>query len=869
MPTFFTGKHVTDQELVAYPAKSFKDFIQRFLCYPALLSVTREEFWALPEAERKKKKMVGYAVACTFPKSPWQGRKLEHARPCDVLFIDIDDSEDARPFVNDPTLAQERLKGLNFCIYHTASSTKANPRLRVVVEANAIPVNRYSEAVLTIGKRLGLAIVTGESTRPTQAMFKAIVFSDYDAEHDTHPLVVDCYEGVPFRDAEIVDDAEVLPGILSGGKTSKVSQNGDNVDNFLAFFQFPVQGLTLDQVDEALSFVDADCSRPAWLEIAAAMKHQFSKDQDDAAYELFDRWSATGTKYESDKDTATVWKSFTEQPVGRKPITVRTLLKRATEGGWNSEPVKESGFKAVSDWIIFHSTGAVQLMNEGLDRIASAPLLTDIEKDVLVTTIMQRSREGFSTPISKTMLKKGLRLREEMISSRRSEKVQTTAPPWAHDFVFITDSETFYRPYTLQEYGLTAFDNKFSRQLFPTAQELQAMDREVNEGSLHTPKYKPSLYLLNHLKCQTVDGKMYDPSAPEETFPTERGRVFVNIYLRTYREADKALASYAQDVWDEHLYHLIAEPAYRTHILDWFAYNVQFPGSKIRHALIIQGAEGCGKTIQFGVLRTTLGNSNTRIINSDTIKKGWNEWASGSQVVCIEEIHVAGQNRHEIMNTLKEPITNDHIPVNERGKNTVNVPNRTNYMAFTNYHDAIVVGENSRRWWVVKSALQHKAQVDDIVAKDPEYFSRFGESLITHAGGYRYLLENRTISTSFRASGPAPVTSYLQEMVSDTSDDATSVLQGIWEDGTQPLVRDDVVSFRAVKAALDLGGVRNVTDKYITHTLRQAGFSPQGSKVTIGGERTTVWARMDRVNNADPVDLLLRRAENSSTLSDQ
>lgn len=865
MPSeYFTGKHVTDQELVVSPTKTFRDFIQRFLCFPALLSVGRAEFWALPEAERKKKKMVGYATACTFPSSPWQGRKLEHARPCNILFLDVDDSEDARPFVNESGLALERLKGLNFCIYHTASSTKANPRIRVVVEADSIPVNRYSEAVLTIGKRLGLSIVTGESTRPTQAMFKAVVFADYDAEHDVHPLVVDCYEGTPFKDSEILEDAEILPGITSGGKPSRV-QSTNSEDDFLTFFQFPVQGLTLEQVDEALTFVDADCSRPAWLEIAAAMKHQFGATHDDEAYALFDKWSATGSKYESDKDTATVWKSFTEQPAGRKPITVRTLLKRATEGGWNSEPVKESGFKAVSDWIIFTSKSSVQLMNEGLDRIAAAPLLTDIEKDVLITTIMQRAREGFSTPISKTVLKKGLRVREEMISSRRSEKLQTTAPPWAHDFVFITASNTFFRPYTQQEYDRIAFDSKFSRQLFPTAQELQAMDREVNEGSLHTPKYMPSLYLLNHLKCQTVDAKLYDPSSPEETFPTDRGRVFVNIYLRTYREADKSLASYAEDVWCEHLMNLIGEPAYRTHLLDWMAYNVQFPGAKIRHALLIQGAEGCGKTIQFDVLRAVLGSSNTRIINSDTVKKGWNEWATGSQVILIEEIHVAGQNRHEIMNTLKEPITNNFIPVNERNKNTTNVPNRTNYMALTNYHDAIVVGENSRRWWVVKSALQHKVQVDEITAKDPEYFSRFGDSLITHAGGYRYMLENRTISTSFKASGPAPQTTYLTEMVADTSDAATAALKELWDDNTSPLIKEDVLAFGALKAAMSMAGVSNLNDRYLTHVLRNAGFSPFG-KHQVGAERQSVWARTDKLNGEDPLTLLLQRAENSSIL---
>ncbi len=283
----------------------------------------------------------------------------------------------------------------------------------------------------------------------------------------------------------------------------------------------------------------------------------------------------------------------------------------------------------------------------------------------------------------------------------------------------------------------------------------------------------------------------------------------------------------------------------------------------MRHALLLQGVEGCGKTLLFGVIRAILGIDNTRLINSDTIKKGWNDWAFGSQVVCIEELRVAGQNRHELMNTLKEPITNDYLPVNERNKNTRNIQNRTNYMAFTNHHDAIVVGEDSRRWWVVKSKLQHKEQIRAIVDKDPDYFARFAESLATHAGGYRHMFENRVISSGFKPSGPAPITTYLREMVADTSDDVTAVLNRIWENDESPLIQSEAVAVGALKTALDVEGVKNVTPKYLTHVLRNAGFSPHGRHM-LAGERQYIWARFDRLDGKDPVQFLLHKAENSS-----
>ena len=335
MYKYFIGKHVSDSELVASPTETFKDFIQRFLCCPALLSVTREEFWALPEAERKKKKMVGYATACCFPKSPWIGRKLEHARPCNLIFLDVDSSDDARLFVDSPSLALERLKGLNFALYHTASSTKANPRIRVVVEANAIPANRYSQAVLTIGKRLGLAVVTGESTRPHQPMFVQVAFSDQDGFWDAAPAAITHFDGHPFNVEDIATDSADFPPLSSGNKPATAPRStGDALDDYLLYHEPPDPRYTIQIVTGMLSYIDADCSRLKWLEIAAALQHQFGSTDPDEAYALFDNWSSTGSKYEDEKDTATVWKSFSEPPKDRPLVKIGTIIQRAKAGGW-------------------------------------------------------------------------------------------------------------------------------------------------------------------------------------------------------------------------------------------------------------------------------------------------------------------------------------------------------------------------------------------------------------------------------------------------------------------------------------------------------------------------------------------------------
>lgn len=330
---YFTGKSVSSHKLVASPARTFHEFIQQFICLPVPLSITCAEYHALEDAEKKKFKLVGYVVAATFPRSPWEGRKLEHAQACSLLILDIDSHEDARPFVENSASLVRLLGKYNFAAYETISSTPEARRLRVIVDAASIPVDRYPDAVLTIAGIMGLSEVTRESVIACQPMFARVAFSDQDGFWIPAPMIITHFDGRPFTVEDIATDLDSLPGIKSGSKPGRVSSI-NAVDDFLTFFQFPVAGLTLEQVKEALEFVDPDCSRPEWINIAAGMRHQFGSSQDEEAYTVFDEWSATGSKYEGEKDTSAAWRSFEEHAQGRKSITIRSLLRRAKEGGW-------------------------------------------------------------------------------------------------------------------------------------------------------------------------------------------------------------------------------------------------------------------------------------------------------------------------------------------------------------------------------------------------------------------------------------------------------------------------------------------------------------------------------------------------------
>lgn len=145
----------------------------------ARLDMTRAEFLALPREERNRIKAVRYFVPACFRTSPSQ-RTYEQATVCNLIFLDIDDADDARPFSENPGLLYKALwRSHNFAAYHTANSTPENPRLRIVIDAaEGIPKERYAAAVAFMGARLGLRKITRESRIAVQPMYLPTLFSD-------------------------------------------------------------------------------------------------------------------------------------------------------------------------------------------------------------------------------------------------------------------------------------------------------------------------------------------------------------------------------------------------------------------------------------------------------------------------------------------------------------------------------------------------------------------------------------------------------------------------------------------------------------------------------------------------------------------
>ena len=814
IPSYWGGSGSNLGEVHPLDCLSFASFVTEQLGHPVILpTLTRAQFLALPKADRNTHKRVSFFTPAAFRSAH---RVAADAAHCNLLCLDIDDPAQAAPFANYKQALIDRLTPYAFAAYLTASSTPQAPRLRVVVSAREIPLDRYADAVRWVGGLLGLSSVTSESQVAVQPMYRPTIFRDDDPVSD-HPLIVAVPEGGVVGLSSLGTVAADRSGETPSGNPLPQPRAED-----LEFLRPEAENVTFDDVRTALYVLDPDCSYNEWIEVAAALHHQFPRsEQAEEAFSLFDDWSQRGAKYTGLEDTRSKWGSFKPTPRGRAPVTIRTVFHRATLAGWSQGEALAERCYAELDRAI-----AVAQINERelkafLARIVQAPLLSRMQTDMLVTSLAKRAKQP------RTVIRKAL------LSLERTLRVaqgggKEELPRWARGFCFVSNQNKFFQHHSGEKFSPEAFDRYYGERLMADSTE-----RGV-------PTVKPQDFMLNIAHCPRVQDYIYSPLHGGDAFVTLGQTRLVNLYIPTYPDPDPASAAQAGEVIEDHLGHLISETAYQGLLLDFFAYHVQHPGKKIRWAVLLQGAQGCGKTVLAEMMRAILGKEHVRSIGAEALFGGnFNGWSSGAQLCAIEEVRVAGHNRHEVMNSLKPCISNDFITVNEKFQVPYQTPNITNYLMFTNWHDSLAVSDGDRRYFVLESSLQDARQVREL---GEAYFDRLWNTVRTKGAGLRAWFESRAIAPAFQPDGHAPATPYLRDLASAAASPLASAVDEILAEGVNPLVRRDLAAVSILRQIVELQkGLDRPSNQTIAAVLRERGMVKVGRHL-IEEQQECFWA---------------------------
>ena len=800
---------------------SFASFVKEVLGHPAVVaSVTRSELRAMPKEQRNAHKRVNFFTPAAFRSDH---RVYEDALHCNLLCIDIDDANQARPLVADPQILTARLHPYAFAAYLTASSTEDAPRLRVVIHAAALPVTHYADAVRWAGETLlGLPRVTPESKVAVQPMYLPTIFRGDDPVAD-HPLIVAVPEGAAVTTASVV-------GVAPSGNTPLPAQP-DADPSALEFIRPTVEGITLEDVASALEHLDPDCSYADWIATAAAMRHQFPQEADNG-FAVFDHWSAKGQKYTTAEDTRAKWDSFKPHARMRAPRTIRSVLRSAAESGWDrAGAVGQRCYAQTYDWLRADARTAPELLQEGIARIAGTPLVTALQKGSLLSAL-HAGLGSRQVKIPRAELKGNLAKLERTLTAQATPTAtpDNELPRWARGLCYVAGQNEFFQRHTGRTFKPEVVDNYFGVQLMGKSDE--------DSGA---PPVRPRDYLLNVLKCPRVDDYIYSPANGSDAFVVLGHKRAVNTYIPTHPAPDPEHAAEAGTVWMEHMRRLIAESEYQRTLVDFMAFHVQQPGVKIRWAVLLQGAMGCGKTVIAEAMRSVLGTEHVKSIGSDLLFTEFTGWKGQAQLCAIEEIRVVGQNRYEVMNKLKDAISNDNVTINEKHIKAYQTFNITNYMLFTNHFDSIAVSDSDRRYFVLNSPLQLPEQV---AAMGTEYFDRLWSVVRTQGGALRSWLEQWHISDDFNPDGHAPATKYLKELAGAAASPLAAAIDELLTEELNPLMTAELVSTTVLKQALQVRQPLQFTDQAICAILREHGMVNAG-RARVDGERHGVWIRRD------------------------
>lgn len=404
--------------------------------------------------------------------------------------------------------------------------------------------------------------------------------------------------------------------------------------------------------------------------------------------------------------------------------------------------------------------------------------------------------------------------------------VFTPADAMVVDWVFVSAQRKFIHKPTMRSVDVDAFN----------MEHLHLMA----EFPQHR-KMKPAEYLRRVQNSEVVHDLMYLP-----TMWNGDPLFFLDgiKYLNTYNETSIPPTDpnwQAHDAWQICLAHLKnIMPEDWEILLQWMAHNVQHPGKKILWAPVIVGMPGDGKTTIAKMLTAAMGRKHTQVVGMEGLRSDFNGWAEGKCLSTFEEIRVPGHSRHDFMNKLKTLITNDIVDVVAKGKNSRNVANTQNYIALSNFRDALVLDPDDRRWGVFFTRFDCREQV--MAQMDKKYWADLNDYAIRdYPSVIRGWLLNVDITGFDRNEGPAMTTAKRYMINHSMSADAQTI-DAVLTTGAKG-VSLNVVETRALNHAVRDLENRTIQTSRMSVALSELKFEKLKDTIKWDGRACHVWVR--------------------------
>ena len=327
---------------------------------------------------------------------------------------------------------------------------------------------------------------------------------------------------------------------------------------------------------------------------------------------------------------------------------------------------------------------------------------------------------------------------------------------------------------------------------------------------------------------------------PKEYDPDNRILKFDNkLYLNSYSPNDLEPEQGDTSLLHELLDHYFqGQDTYKDHFLNWWAYQLQNPGEKIRHAIILHSTHfQTGKGSIWLAMKKTFGIQNAKEIDvQQAVDKG-KSYLTNSQVVMIDEIQSAGKQdkKIELLNNLKRIITEENISSRQLYIDYKIVYSCTNYILLTNHKNALSLPPGEVRYWVYMCEKKRK---------ETDFYKRYHKWL-DNGGPKAILFEllERIIPESFEPKGVAPETPFTKVMSEKGAHPLSKQVKSMYDEEQEPFTLDrDIIGstelFNYLQSHKLLGRSR-IND--VVNALEFIGAVPLGQvRVTIQETNNTI-----------------------------
>lgn len=576
-----------------------------------------------------------------------------------------------------------------------------------------------------------------------------------------------------------------------------------------------------EEIRSRLMMVPGADDYDTWSQIGMSLYHQY--DGGEPGLTFWHEWSETADNYDRDA-LERHWESFAIQGKKRAPVTARYILKLSQEALLNTN--QELGHKlrmafAAATDIVAWDKAAKDAKKAEIDGLVRSS----------IAQVAKEARDRItSTKTSLVEIKKAIAFTPEA-------PVGKDVPGWARKWVYDVAEDRFFN---------TEVKTSATQQGFNAMYDREAMTKKDVLDGKTAPSSTASALALNFYRIKTIDGQRYEPGQDAIFYSTD------GVFANTYREheipevPEKKLPRDQKNVErvKAHIAHLLVDKREQRMFLDWLAWIVQNPGKHVNYSILLQGVEGDGKSFFAELMREVMGHSNVQMLNAHIFESDFTDWTIGQCLSCVEEVRIVkAQNKYEVINRIKPFITNRIIEVHPKGKAIFNAKNTTSYLLFSNFKDALPLDDDGRRFLVLFSQWQRRVQIMAFKDENPDYYERLYSSIDESAGAIRGWLLNHQVDDDFNPMGDAPTTAARSFMIKQSKPEFIQELDTIIAEDECLFADRNLVDVTNLVETFAARGVDFPHMKAMHSMMQRDGYEDLGRVRLDSGARASFWTK--------------------------